>query len=52
MWLGHESITTTHHYMQADLEMKKRALDKMEEPKVGAFHFKPSQDVLAFLDSL
>ena len=52
MWLGHESITTTHHYMQADLEMKKRALDKMEEPKVGSFHFKPSQDVLAFLDSL
>jgi integrase/recombinase XerD len=52
MWLGHESIATTHHYMQADLEMKKKALKKMEEPKVGAVRFKPSQDVLAFLESL
>jgi site-specific recombinase XerD len=52
MWLGHESIVTTHHYMQADLEMKKQALQKVKAPKVGAVTFKPSQDVLAFLESL
>jgi site-specific recombinase XerD len=52
MWLGHESIETTHHYMQADLEMKKQALQKINGPKVDAVTFKPSKDVLAFLDSL
>lgn len=52
MWLGHESIVTTHHYMQADLEIKKRALQKIKEPKVGSVTFKPCKDMLAFLDSL
>jgi len=52
LWLGHESVVTTHHYMQADLEMKKKALNRMREPNVGSTRFKPSADVLAFLDSL
>jgi len=52
LWLGHESITTTHQYMQADIEMKKRALNKMKAPKIRGIKFKPSGDVLSFLDSL
>jgi integrase/recombinase XerD len=52
LWLGHESVVTTHHYMQADLEMKKRALCKIKEPEVSFFRYKPLKDVLAFLDSL
>ena len=52
LWLGHESIATTHAYMQANLEMKKQALDKMKEPQSAVVRFKPSKDVLAFLDSL
>jgi len=52
LWLGHESIITTHHYMEADLEMKKQALNRMKEPKHSSVHFKASKDVLAFLDSL
>jgi len=52
LWLGHEDITTTHHYMQADIEMKKRALRKMAAPNASVVRFKPSSDVLAFLDSL
>jgi site-specific recombinase XerD len=52
LWLGHESVVTTHHYMQADLEMKKKALNKMEEPMIGAARFKQSRGVLAFLESL
>lgn len=52
LWLGHEGIATTHHYMQADIEMKRRALEKMVEPKGRTARFKPSRDVLSFLDAL
>jgi len=52
LWLGHESISTTHQYMQADIEMKKKALNKMKAPKIRGVKFKPSRDVLSFLDSL
>ena len=26
LWLGHENIETTRHYMEADLKLKERAL--------------------------
>jgi site-specific recombinase XerD len=26
LWLGHESTTTTHRYVEANLEMKQKAL--------------------------
>ncbi|MCP4984114.1 MAG: integrase, partial [Gammaproteobacteria bacterium] len=26
MWLGHESIVTTHQYLEADLQMKEKTL--------------------------
>lgn len=52
LWLGHESPTTTHRYMEADLAMKKRAIDKVQEPAVPAARFRPSDRVLAFLESL
>ena len=29
LWLGHESMTTTHQYVEADLAMKKKALAKL-----------------------
>ena len=32
MWLGHESIQTTHQYLKADLDAKRRALDHLEAP--------------------
>jgi len=34
MWLGHESIQTTHQYLNADLDAKRRALDQMRAPVV------------------
>jgi site-specific recombinase XerD len=52
LWLGHESPTTTHGYVEADLEMKKRALDKISEPKHRRARFKPSNSLLEFLDRL
>ncbi len=30
LWLGHESIATTHMYVEADLKMKENALRKMQ----------------------
>jgi integrase/recombinase XerD len=52
LWLGHESPTTTHGYIEADLMMKKRALSKLAEPAHKYKRFKPSDDLLAFLDAL
>jgi len=52
LWLGHESPATTHLYMEADLAMKERALEKLQEPSVKSPQYKPTPDILAFLESL
>ena len=52
LWLGHESVTTTHHYLEADLNMKEQALAALQSPPLPKKRFKPSKDVLAFLDGL
>jgi integrase/recombinase XerD len=33
LWLGHESPETTHQYVEADLEMKRPVLDRLDGPK-------------------
>lgn len=52
LWLGHESIETTHIYIEADLTTKERALAKMTSPEGPVPRFKPADSLLAFLDSL
>ena len=52
IWLGHESILTTHKYMVADLEMKRRTLAKIQEPSGISYQFKPDDATLAFLAAL
>lgn len=52
IWLGHESIETTHKYMVADIETKRKAMEKLEEPVNGTFNYKPSKSILSFLESL
>ena len=52
LWLGHEKPSTTHHYLQADLAMKKRALEKLESPHTRDILFKPGDALLRFLESL
>jgi len=52
LWLGHESPNTTHAYLEADLAMKKRALDRLREPASRRRPTIPSDAVLAFLDGL
>ena len=52
LWLGHESIDTTHMYLQADLAMKEKALEKLE-PIEGAWkRFHADDPLLAFLAAL
>lgn len=52
LWLGHESIETTHIYLEADLETKERALNKLAPAGTEVPRFKPKDDVLAFLATL
>ncbi|SHF63358.1 Site-specific recombinase XerD [Desulforamulus putei DSM 12395] len=52
IWLGHESIETTHKYMVADLRLKEQALAQTKEPQALRFRYQPPADILSFLDSL
>jgi len=52
LWLGHESPSTTHLYVEADIEMKRRALQNIEPITPGANRYKVPDRLLAFLDAL
>ncbi|NOR81578.1 MAG: tyrosine-type recombinase/integrase [Methyloprofundus sp.] len=52
LWLGHESTTTTHRYVEANLEMKERALARLEEPETKMHRYQPPDELLQFLQSL
>jgi integrase/recombinase XerD len=52
LWLGHESPTTTHMYVEADLQMKQRALKTLQAPKRTAVRYRPPDRLLHFLQSL
>jgi len=52
LWLGHESIETTQVYLDADLEMKQRILDKTTPPSSKPGRYRPDDKLLAFLKSL
>lgn len=52
LWLGHENPTTTHHYIEADLAMKQRMLERVEGLPAGKGAYRPKEDLLSFLDAL
>ncbi|MFN0299819.1 MAG: tyrosine-type recombinase/integrase [Burkholderiales bacterium] len=52
LWLGHESPTTTHQYVEADLAMKEKALARLQDPNVVARRFRADDSLLAFLKTL
>jgi integrase len=47
--LGHSSIEITHKYMVADIELKRKAMEKAGN---DSYKYKPSADMLNFLNSL
>jgi integrase/recombinase XerD len=52
LWLGHESPTTTHRYVEADLAMKEKALQSLRAPSQATLRYKAKDEVLQFLQSL
>lgn len=54
LWLGHEKIETTHQYMEANLAMKKKALDKLASISNQTQNSSRiiNDDILSFLESL
>jgi hypothetical protein len=52
LWLGHETIETTHGYLEADLATKERALGKLAPTATTVPRFRPDDALLGFLASL
>lgn len=51
LWLGHEKLDTTHHYLEMDLAMKEKALASLHDSTTKSQRFQPTDQLLNFLDS-
>jgi Transposase IS66 family/Phage integrase family/IS66 C-terminal element len=53
-WLGHESLDTTNHYARANLETKRKALERVSPPETARHppSWKRETSLLAWLDTL
>ena len=52
LWLGHESPSTTHGYIEADIAMKEKALNSIAPPETLNSRFAPDDELIMFLDQL
>lgn len=52
LWLGHEQVETTQIYLHADLALKERALERTRPAATKPGRYRPSDSLLAFLESL
>jgi len=52
LWLGYESTNTTHRYVEANMDMKEKALARLEEPDVKLKRFRASDDLMKLLQAL
>jgi len=52
LWLGHESVESTQMYVHADIELKEKAMAKTQPIDVSPGRYRPSDDLLAFLEAL
>jgi integrase/recombinase XerD len=52
LWLGHESTSTTHMYVEADLAMKEKALKSIQAPRGAPPRYRPPDRILRFLQTL
>ncbi len=50
-WLGHASVTTTHAYVEADVEMKRRALEKAAVIERASVPYRPPDSILQLLEN-
>jgi len=51
-WLGHATVNTTHQYVEADLEMKRQAIEMCAVPETPVSLYVPTDDVLALLENV
>lgn len=52
LYLGHEQLVTTHGYIEADLSLKKAALDCLKSPRARRVPQRASSQILEFLHAL
>jgi site-specific recombinase XerD len=52
LWLGHQSMETTQIYLHANLELKEQALAKTKQFRGRSGRFRPTDQLLAFLEGL
>jgi len=52
LWLGHESADTTQVYVHADTQMKERAMAQTRPVEDGPDRFRPTDELMKFLNSL
>jgi len=52
LWLGHESTTTTHRYVEADLAMKEKALARLDAPDTEMRRYRAPDALMRFLQAL
>ncbi len=52
LWLGHENMSTTHRYVEADLAMKDKALARLQEPDTKIHRYRPPDALMQFLQGL
>ena len=52
LWLGHESTTTTHRYVEADLAMKEKALGRLEAQDIKMRRYQAPDSLMRFLQTL
>ena len=52
LWLGHENVSTTKIYLEADLELKQRALDRTVPIVSAPGRYHPPDQLIAFLEGL
>ena len=49
LWLGHESPATTHMYIEADITMKERALNRLQPVGPKRSRYQPPDPLMQFL---
>jgi site-specific recombinase XerD len=52
LWLGHEQEDTTRGYLHGDLRLKQRALDRTAPPGTRPGRYRPTDQLVKFLETL